>query len=69
MHRVTWEAQSNKLINNFKKIAKNSLALQWLGLHTLTAKGAGSISGQGTKTPASCVVEPGKKKKKGTIMQ
>ena len=29
----------------------NSLAVQWLGLLTFTAKGLGSISGQGTKTP------------------
>ena len=28
---------------------KNSLGLQWLGLCTFTAKGQGSIPGQGTK--------------------
>ena len=29
----------------------NSLAIQWLGLHTLTAEGPGSIPGRGTKIP------------------
>ena len=29
----------------------NSLAVQWLGLHAFTAKGMGSIPGQGTKIP------------------
>ena len=29
----------------------NSLAIQWLGLHALTAKGPGSIPGWGTKIP------------------
>lgn len=33
----------------------NSLAVQWLGLLTFTAKGLGSISGQGTKTPRHVV--------------
>ena len=27
----------------------NSLEVQWLGLHTFTAEGVGSIPGQGTK--------------------
>ena len=27
----------------------NSLEVQWLGLHTLTAKGLGLIPGQGTR--------------------
>ena len=27
----------------------NSLVVQWLGLHAFTAKGPGSIPGQGTK--------------------
>ena len=32
----------------------NSLVVQWLGLCAITAKGAGSIPGQGTKiTPAT----------------
>ena len=29
----------------------NSLAVQWLGLHTLTAEGPGSIPGWGTRIP------------------
>ena len=28
---------------------RNSLAVQWLGLHAFTAEGAGSIPDQGTK--------------------
>ena len=31
----------------------NSLAVQWLGLHTFTIEGVGSISGWGTKVPQS----------------
>ena len=30
---------------------ETSLAVQWLGLQDLTAKGQGSIPGQGTKIP------------------
>ena len=30
---------------------RNSLMVQWLGLHALTAKGTGSIPGRGTKIP------------------
>ena len=30
---------------------ESSLAVQWLGLHTFTAKGVGSVPGQGTKIP------------------
>jgi len=29
----------------------NSLAIQWLGFHALTAEGQGSIPGRGTKIP------------------
>ena len=29
----------------------NSLAVLWLGLHTFTAEGMGSIPGRGTKIP------------------
>ena len=29
----------------------NLLAVQWLGLHTFTAKGIGSVPGQGIKIP------------------
>ena len=42
----------------------NSLAVQWLGLHTLTAKGPGSIPGQGTKTPQAARCSKKKKKEK-----
>ena len=38
----------------------NSLALQWLGLSTFTAKGPGSIPGPGTKIPQA--VQRGNKK-------
>ena len=65
MHRVTWEAQPNKWINRLKiYIAGNSLALQWLGPHTLTAEGAGSISSRGTKTPQVACCSQKKKKQK-----
>ena len=37
----------------------NSLAVQWLGLHDLTAEGMGSIPGWGTKIPQSCAAWPG----------
>ena len=40
----------------------NSLAGQWLGLHPSTARGTGSIPGQGTKILHTA--HPGKKKKK-----
>ena len=40
----------------------NSLVVQWLGLHTLTAEGLGSISGQASKFPQ--VAQCGKKEKK-----
>ena len=43
----------------------NSQAVQWLGLCTFTAKGAGSIPGWGTKIP-SLAVRPKKKKQKMT---
>ena len=34
----------------FKEVKKgNSLVVQWLGLHASTARGPGSIPGQGTK--------------------
>ena len=40
----------------------SSLVVQWLGLHALTAKGPGSIPGQGTKIPRA--VRCGQKKEK-----
>ena len=51
------------IFNNFAKVIQwkkivfskvvwgNSLAVQWLGLHTSTAGGTGSIPGWGTKIP------------------
>ena len=33
------------------KTARNSLAVQWLGLQAFTAEGVGSIPGWGTKIP------------------
>ena len=33
------------------QVPGNSLAVQWLGLHTFMAEGAGSTPGQGTKIP------------------
>ena len=39
----------------------NSLVVQWLGLHTSTAQGPGSIPGQGTKVPSA--MRHGKKKR------
>ena len=44
-----------------KNITRNSLAVQWLGLHALTAKGPGSIPGGGTKIPQA--VQHGQKNK------
>ena len=32
-----------------KAVMGNSLVVQWLGLHTFTAEGPGSIPDQGTK--------------------
>ena len=45
---------NNKKTNNpIEKNGQNgnSLAVQWLGLHTSTAEDTGSIPGQGTKIP------------------
>ena len=39
----------------------NSLVVQWLGLNAFTAKGLGSIPGQGTKIPQ--VASRGQKKR------
>ena len=43
---------------------RNFLAVQWLGLHAFTAKGAGSIPGWGTKIPQAA---PGGQKRKKKI--
>ena len=38
--------------SSFKKFSfRNSLAVQWLRLHAVTAEGLGSITVQGTKIP------------------
>ena len=42
----------------------NSLVVQWLGLHALTAEGLGSIPGQGTKILQAAQHNQKKKKKK-----
>ena len=42
----------------------NSLAAQWLGLHTLTAEGPGSVPARGTKIPQSASEAKKQKKKK-----
>ena len=50
-----------------KKDRGNSLAVQWLGLRTLTAEGPGLIAGRGTKIPqavTSRVARPKKKKQR-----
>ena len=44
---------------------ENSLAVQWVGLHSFTAKGKGSIPGRGTKVPQA--KGHGQKKKKKSI--
>ena len=44
----------------------NSLEVQWLGLHALTAKGLGLISGQGTRIPQA--VQCDQKQKKTTYI-
>ena len=45
----------------------NSLAVQWLGLSTFTAKGTGSIPGRGTKIPQAAWCGHKKKKKKRVV--
>ena len=48
-----------------KSRMRNSLVVQWLGLHVLTAKGQGSIPGRETKIPQAARHGPQKKKKAG----
>ena len=38
-------------MNKIHSLLGNSLVVQWLGLCVFTAKGPGSIPGQGTKIP------------------
>ena len=45
-----------------------SLAVQWLGLHALTADGLDSIPGQGTKIPQAVQCRRKKKKKKFMVI-
>ena len=47
----------------FLRNIRNSLAIQWLGLHASTAEGMGSIPGQGTKIPHATQHDQKKKKK------
>ena len=47
----------------FEKDARNSLAVQWLGLHAATAGGMGWIPGPGTKIPRA-LAWPKKKKER-----
>ena len=42
---------SEKALKAFKLQVNNSLVVQWLGLHRLTANGLVLTSGQGTKIP------------------
>ena len=47
-----------KVFNPQNKIQGSSLVVQWLRLYAFTAKGMGSILGQGTKAPqAACCGE------------
>ena len=47
----SWRRLKDQLLNPviLKMKTGNSLEVQWLGLHTFTAEGVGSIPGQGTK--------------------
>ena len=59
--QITLKVNATILLNGLQESGKcltesgfqgiNSLAVQWLGLRALTAKGTGSISGWGTKIP------------------
>ena len=47
----------------------NSLAVQWLGLHALTAEGPDSIPGWGTKIPQAAESSQKNPKKTKTLNQ
>ena len=47
-------------------VPKNSLAVQWLGLHTFTAEGPDSIPGWGAKIPQAAWCSQNKRKKNYT---
>ena len=51
-HPRTWE----KLEEIKRLVLANFLVIQWLGLHTSTARGLGSIPGQGTKAHKLCSI-------------
>jgi len=46
-----------------------SLAIQWLGLRTFTAKGLGSIPGRGTKIPQAVQHSQRKEGRKNTFLK
>ena len=57
--QLNWEHQLGR-----KNFWGNSLVVQWLGLHTFTAKGPGLIPGQETKIHKSHSTAKKKKKKR-----
>ena len=52
-------------LNIWNKDGRNSLVVQWVGLHTFTVKGLGSILGQAD--PTGCLAWPKKKKNNNNI--
>ena len=46
-----WGTKESVTTKRLNHQSGNSPAVQWLGLRALTAKGPGSIPGQGTKIP------------------
>ena len=59
-HHGNWKMLHYQILGS----PRNSLVVQWLRLCTFTAKGPGSIPGQGTKIPQA-VWSSQKKKKPG----
>ena len=53
-------------LSYLKDYVRNSLVVQWLGLHAFTAEGPGSIPSQGTKIPQAR--QHGQKKKKNAYV-
>ena len=51
----TGKSETSKFVL-FQDCLGNSLAIQWLGLHTFTAEGPGSIPGGGPKIPKALEV-------------
>ena len=67
-YSTTYTQQCRQHFSEYSVEAKiepigNSPVVQWLGLHTFTVKGPGSIPGQGTKILHSCMVRPKNKTK------